>query len=161
MPRTPSWLNPSDLQNPQLNIIEFSESSVCSVAKYQSKTLTPKNKNKIFPKFLSPLPTSSYENPASKIKTFFGSKVSTRLIIEAVFFPLTDNMKYEIWDMIYLTLAHFRHFRNFSSLFANLPSISCILSPVSYYNIFPDTFYFNKQTQSQVRQNQRKLLYEK
>jgi len=32
----------------------------------QSKTLTPKNKNKIFPKFLSPYYTSSYKNPTSK-----------------------------------------------------------------------------------------------
>jgi len=55
------------------------------VAKNQSKTLTPKNKNKIFPKFLSPYSTSSYKNPASKIETFFGSKLSTPLIIEAVF----------------------------------------------------------------------------
>jgi len=55
------------------------------VAKNQSKTPTLKNKNKIFPKFLSPYSTSSYKNPASKIETFFGSKLSTPLIIEAVF----------------------------------------------------------------------------
>ncbi|HUU20263.1 MAG TPA: hypothetical protein VMW72_24150 [Sedimentisphaerales bacterium] len=29
------------------------------------------------------------------------------------------------------------------------------------YNIFPDTLYFNKQSQSQVRENQRKLLSDK
>jgi len=53
---------------------------------FQSETLTLKNKNKIFLKFLSPYPASSYKNPASKIETFFDSKLHTRLIIEGVFF---------------------------------------------------------------------------
>jgi hypothetical protein len=44
------------------------------------------------------------------------------------------------------TLAHFRHFSHFSSL---------------YYNIFPDTLNYAKQTQSQVRQNQRNLIFVK
>jgi len=52
----------------------------------RSKTLTLKNENKIFPKFLSPSITTSYKNPASKIETFFDSKLPTRLIIEGVFF---------------------------------------------------------------------------
>ena len=47
-----------------------------------------KNKNKIFPKFLSPYPASSYKNPASKVETFFGSNLHTRLIIEGVFWNL-------------------------------------------------------------------------
>jgi len=58
--------------------------------KKQSKTLTLKNKNKIFPKFLSPLSTSSYKNTVSKIETFFGSKAGIGLIIEAVFFCLPE-----------------------------------------------------------------------
>jgi hypothetical protein len=54
--------------------------------KNQSKTLTLKNKNEIFPKFLSPSIKTSYEHPASKIETFFGSNLHTPLIIEVVFF---------------------------------------------------------------------------
>jgi hypothetical protein len=44
------------------------------LAKKQSKTLTVKNKNKIFPKFLSPFPTTCYKNPASKNSQIFGQK---------------------------------------------------------------------------------------
>ena len=53
---------------------------------FQSKTLTVKNKNKIFPKFLSPYYTLIYKNPASKNAQIFDSKLHTRLIIEAGFF---------------------------------------------------------------------------
>jgi hypothetical protein len=66
--------------------IEHPVSSIDKRAIFQSKTLTVKNKNKIFPKFLSPYPASSYKNPASKIETFFGSNLHTRLIIERVVF---------------------------------------------------------------------------
>jgi len=54
--------------------------------KNQSKTLTLKNKNKIFPKFLSPSTKTTYGPQAPKNDRFFGSKLSTHLIIEAVFF---------------------------------------------------------------------------
>jgi len=53
---------------------------------FQSKTLTLKNKNKIFPKFLSPYITRIYKISTPKNARIFGSKLSTRLIIEAVFF---------------------------------------------------------------------------
>jgi hypothetical protein len=53
---------------------------------FRSKTLTPKNKNKIFPKFLSPSITTTYDPQAKKNSRFFGSKLHTRLIIEGVFF---------------------------------------------------------------------------
>ena len=62
--------------------------------------------------------------------------------------------------MIYPTLAHFRHFRhfrhlrNFSSLFTNLRS-----TPVE--NVRQITPFYAKQSQSQVGQNQPKLLYDK
>ncbi|MBC8470737.1 MAG: hypothetical protein H8D56_14790 [Planctomycetes bacterium] len=49
--------------------------------------------------------------------------------------------------MKYPTLAHFRHFRHFRHSFN--------------YNIFPDTLYYAKQTQSQVPQNQPKLFCDK
>ena len=43
------------------------------------------------------MPISSYKNPAKENARIFGSKVSTRLIIEGDFFyPHGDNMKYEI-----------------------------------------------------------------
>ena len=66
-------------------------------------------------------------------------------------------------------LAHFRHFirrGGFSSLFTyllwSLPSmLAHLLFCRGNYNIFPDTLYFNKQSQSQVRENQRKLLSDK
>jgi hypothetical protein len=53
---------------------------------FRSKTLTVKNKNKIFQKFLSPSTTTTYEPRPKKNSRFFGSKLHTRLIIEAVFF---------------------------------------------------------------------------
>jgi hypothetical protein len=56
---------------------------------FQSKTLTVKNKNKIFPKFLSPSITTSYGHKALKNARFFGSKLHTRLIIEAQFLEFT------------------------------------------------------------------------
>jgi glutaredoxin 2 len=62
---------------------------VFSVAKYQSKTLTPKNKNKIFPKFLSPSITKSYSRKAQKNAQNFGSKLHIRLIIEGCFSALS------------------------------------------------------------------------
>ncbi len=72
MSSTPSWLNPCNQWNQWLKI--------------QSKTLTLKNKNKIFPKFLSPSITKSYEQRAPKNAQIFDSKLHTRLIIEGVFF---------------------------------------------------------------------------
>jgi len=53
---------------------------------FQSKTLTVKNKNKIFPEFLSPSITMSYRPRAQKNNQNFGSKLHIRLIIEGVFF---------------------------------------------------------------------------
>jgi hypothetical protein len=73
-------------------------------------------------------------------------------------------------------LAHFRHF---SSILTNSPSLcpgvypSISNSKLStqnsthnsrascYYTVFPDTLNYAKQTQSQVRQNQPKLLCDK
>ena len=63
---------------------------------FRQKTLTLKNKNKIFHFFYLLFSTSSYENPASKIETFFGSNLYTPLIIEELPFPFSHNMKYEI-----------------------------------------------------------------
>jgi len=55
---------------------------------FRSKTLTLKNKNKIFPKFLSPFIKMIYECQAKKNARFFGSILHIRLIIEAgVFYP--------------------------------------------------------------------------
>jgi hypothetical protein len=53
---------------------------------FQSKTLTPKNKNKIFPKFLSPLFRTAYGPRAPENELIFDSKLHTRLIIEALLF---------------------------------------------------------------------------
>ncbi len=55
------------------------------------------------------------------------------------------NMKSDIWDMKYPTIAHFRHFSHFRHSFN--------------YNIFPDTLYFNKQTQLTKCPNRLKLFY--
>jgi hypothetical protein len=75
---------------------------VKSVAKYQSKTRIVKNKNKIFPKFLSPSIIKAYGIHSAKYDYFFGSKLHTRLIIEGDFFcPHGDNMKSEICNMKY------------------------------------------------------------
>ena len=64
---------------------------------FQSKTLTVKNKNKIFPKFLSPSITTTYSPRASGNGRIFDSKVPTRLIIEALLFcPQLRNFEYEI-----------------------------------------------------------------
>jgi hypothetical protein len=72
--------------------------SVLSVAKkstrFQSKTLTPKNKNQIFQNFLSPSKTKSYGPRAPENEQIFGSKLHTRLIIEGLFFP--SLRQYEI-----------------------------------------------------------------
>jgi release factor glutamine methyltransferase len=54
--------------------------------------------------------------------------------------------------MIYPTLAHLSHFRHFSSLFTDYPS-------TSVENVRQISTFYAKQTQSQVRQNQLKLLY--
>ena len=68
----------------------------CGLNRFQSKTLTPKNKNKIFPNFLSPYNTSSYKISAPKKAQIFDSKLSTRLIIEAVFFyPQLSNFEFD------------------------------------------------------------------
>jgi hypothetical protein len=62
--------------------------------KNQSKTLTVKNKNKIFQKFLSPFLKTTYEQYAVKYSRFFGSKLHTHLIIEGVFFtPRQHRLK--------------------------------------------------------------------
>jgi len=55
---------------------------------FQSKTLTLKNKNKIFPKFLSPTMTTTYEKRDKKKSCFIDSKLPTHLIIEALLFCL-------------------------------------------------------------------------
>ena len=122
---------------------------------FQSKTLTPKNKNKIFSKFLSPFPTLSYKNPVSKIETFFDSKLHTRLIIEAYLFcPQQEHGQYikrngkslgeiPIMSINYPTLAHFRHF------YPLCPS-------TTVENSLQITPFYAKQSQSQVCQNQHK-----
>jgi hypothetical protein len=64
--------------------------------KKQSKTLTPKNKNKIFPKFISPSITTTYELHVTKNAQIFDSKLHTRLIIEGVFFcPQLRSFEFE------------------------------------------------------------------
>ena len=77
----------------------FSVSSVLSVAKIRSKTLTLKNKNKIFTIFLSPFIKMTYEQKAQKNARIFDSKLHTRLSIEGLFFSLPgNNLRFEIWD---------------------------------------------------------------
>jgi hypothetical protein len=64
---------------------EFWVFSIPKSPNFQSKTLTVKNKNKIFPKFLSPSIIRTYEHQAKKNSRFFGSNVHPRLSIEGVF----------------------------------------------------------------------------
>ena len=51
--------------------------------KFQSKTLTPKNKNKIFPKFLSPSITTTYKHDghSGKSRRLFSISIDFSLII--------------------------------------------------------------------------------
>jgi hypothetical protein len=63
---------------------------------FRSKTLTLKNKNKIFQKFLSPSITTTYKKSAQNKSQFFGSKLHTRLSIEGVFFcPQLRSFEFE------------------------------------------------------------------
>ncbi|MHC4242791.1 MAG: hypothetical protein ACYSU4_10335, partial [Planctomycetota bacterium] len=62
-------------------------------ANFQSKTLIVKNKNKIFPKFLSPSINTTYEQHANKNSRIFGSKLHTRLIIEGGFFSPAPTLR--------------------------------------------------------------------
>ncbi|MHC4245020.1 MAG: hypothetical protein ACYSU4_21640, partial [Planctomycetota bacterium] len=52
---------------------------------------------KIFPKFLSPSINTTYEQHAKKNSRIFGSKLHTRLIIEAGFFPLPPHLEYLVF----------------------------------------------------------------
>jgi hypothetical protein len=61
---------------------------------FQSKTLTLKNKNKIFPKFLSPFHITSYGPRTPENERIFGSKLHTPLFIEGMFFY--PQKQYEI-----------------------------------------------------------------
>ena len=110
---------------------------------FQSKTLTAKNKNINFQKFLSPFIKKSYEQQAQKNSKIFDSYVHIALIIEGRLFsphPIW-NLRYEIPNNQYAIR---------SPLYARYPT---------NYNIFPDTLFYAKQTQSQVGQNERKLFY--
>ena len=73
--------------------------------------------------------------------TFFPSLIYPR---ELLTWPTTGGLSQqnEILDMKHQTLAHFRHFSHFRHSFN--------------YNIFPDTLFYAKQTQCQVRRNERK-----
>ncbi len=115
----------------------YTSSCVCCLGSFvltdfRSITLTLKNKNLKFQDFLSPFSTLIYDNPASKIETFFGSNLHTHLIIEASFFPLTKNIvnigaKQKILGELPIvgienqTLAHFRHFRHFRHFKHSVP----------------------------------------
>ncbi|MHC4244145.1 MAG: hypothetical protein ACYSU4_17195, partial [Planctomycetota bacterium] len=59
----------------------------------RSKTLIPKNKNKIFPKFLSPYYRKSYAPHNPKKWLIFRSKLHTRLIIEGLLFSLSAKTR--------------------------------------------------------------------
>ena len=91
----------------------------------------------------------SYGPRASKNTRFFGSKLSNRLIIEAVFFCLglrvvlnLSHLDFEFMSISYPTLAHFRHF---SSLLTNLRS-----TPVE--NSLQISTFYAKQSQFQIGQ---------
>jgi hypothetical protein len=73
-------------------MIEFSEFSVFSVAKNQPKTLIPQSKNRIFQKFLSSFPKTSYERRATRNGYIFVSKVQVALIIEALALEFTQSL---------------------------------------------------------------------
>lgn len=77
---------------------EHRESRIARLPQLQSKTHIVKNKNKIFPIFLSPFLTESYACQASKYDRFFGSKVSTHLIIEALFLEFTLSLSKLVLD---------------------------------------------------------------
>ena len=80
---------------------------------FRSKTLTVKNKNKIFQIFLSPFSATSYKISSPKKMAFFGSKLHTRLSIEALLFCLRrvvlnlNHLDFEFMSINYPTLAHF------------------------------------------------------
>jgi len=60
--------------------------SIESGGQFRSKTLTLKNKNKIFPKFLSPYSTLIYKISILKNSQFLGSNLHIALIMEALLF---------------------------------------------------------------------------
>jgi hypothetical protein len=93
-----------------LNTIHYSPFTIC----FQSKTLTLKNKNKIFPKFLSPFTTTIYGQQSKKNGQIFDSKLHTPLIIEGQLVSLTQ---YEILSGLFWTEWNPRYeIPNFSSL---------------------------------------------
>ncbi|MDT8303673.1 MAG: hypothetical protein RQ760_19485, partial [Sedimentisphaerales bacterium] len=103
-----------------------------------------KNKNKIFPKFLSSYPVSSYKIPASKIETFFGSILHTHLIIEGAFFyPHGYNMKYGIRGMKHPI---------FNTLYA-------VISSTTVENVRQITPFYAKQSQFDGGQNEHNSYY--
>jgi hypothetical protein len=65
---------------------DFQVSSLHNSPIFQSKTLTLKNKNKIFPKLLSPFYIKRYEHSAKNNNQIFDSNLHTRLIIEGLLF---------------------------------------------------------------------------
>jgi len=79
---------PSIIRNTHHEILNLNENS----KNFRSKTLTVKNKNKIFQNFLSPSITTTYELRASKNGKIFDSKLHTRLIIEALLLRPSENL---------------------------------------------------------------------
>ncbi len=73
------------------------------MVKNQSKTLTLKNKNEIFQKFLSPSLTTTSGPRTPKNERIFSSNLHTHLIIEAGFFcPQLRSFEFEflIWSLM-------------------------------------------------------------
>ena len=71
---------------PEFTLDVSSLDFLSGVAKNQSKTLIPQNKNQIFQKFLTYFPKTSYERRATKNGYIFVSKAQVALIIEALLF---------------------------------------------------------------------------
>jgi hypothetical protein len=65
-------------------------------------------------------------------------------------------MKYEIWNMKYPTLAHFRHFRHFRHFYHFSSLLTNLLSTL-VENVRQISSFYAKQSQCQVRPNYRKL----
>jgi len=82
---------------PRSGLVQSDATNIHEIrGQFRSKTLTVKNKNKIFPKFLSPSIKTTYGPRASENGRNFDSKLHTRLIIEAVFFcPHIRSFEFE------------------------------------------------------------------
>ena len=93
---------------------------------FRSKTLTFKNKNKIFAKFLSPFWKTSYESQVTKNSEIFVPKPHIRLIIEGLLFSPQPVHRARTPRRAVLNLSHLNFNINNMEYTLDVSSLACL-----------------------------------